>query len=61
MSIFNLSADPAVAMKKDKRGKNQPIASINMDSPVKSTPIMAHNVLYIASMNYLFAIQKDAK
>ncbi|MCH8921912.1 MAG: PQQ-binding-like beta-propeller repeat protein, partial [Planctomycetes bacterium] len=61
VSIFNLSADPAVAMKKDKRGKDQPIASINMDNGVKSTPIVAHNVLYIASMSHLFAIQKDAK
>jgi outer membrane protein assembly factor BamB len=52
VSIFNLSADPAVAM-----NDGEPIATINMGNSVYSSPIVANDVLYIANKTHLFAIR----
>lgn len=45
VAIFELSAEP-----------HEPIAEIDMRNSVYSTPIVAHNVLYIANKTHLFAI-----
>lgn len=47
--IFNLTKE-----------KHEPIAEINMDNAVFSTPIIANGVLYIANRDHLFAISADA-
>jgi outer membrane protein assembly factor BamB len=54
VAIFGLSADPKVAMKSGK-----PLQTINMGTAVYTTPIVANNVLYVASKNHLFAIQQE--
>ena len=46
--VFRLSAEP-----------HEPIAEIDMLNSVYSTPIVSHNVLYIANKTHLFAIQAD--
>jgi outer membrane protein assembly factor BamB len=62
VSIFRLSADPKVAMK-DWDGEMVPINAdedgyeVNMGNSVYSTPVVANDVLYIASKNRLFAIE----
>jgi outer membrane protein assembly factor BamB len=56
VSIFNLSADPEVAMKKvDDEFKPQ--AEINMGNSVYSSPLVANDVLYVANKTHIFAIQ----
>ncbi|HVX12129.1 MAG TPA: PQQ-binding-like beta-propeller repeat protein [Pirellulales bacterium] len=55
LSIFGLSADPAVAMKKDG-DQYQPLYQIEMGNAVYSTPVVAKNVLYISNKSHLFAI-----
>ncbi len=58
VSIFRHSSDPAVAMK-EANGEQQPYyGKVNMGSSVLSTPVVADNVLYIASKRALFAIEK---
>ena len=52
MVIYNHSADPAIALP-----KGFPVAEINLDTSIYSTPIVANNVLYIATKNMLYAIQ----
>lgn len=49
--IFNHSADPAIALP-----EGVPLAEINLDTSIYSTPIVANNVLYIATKNRLYAI-----
>lgn len=50
VAIFNLSADPEAA---------EPIAEINMENAVYSTPIVANGVLYISNKSHLFAIETE--
>jgi outer membrane protein assembly factor BamB len=40
--------------------KEEKISEVNMGAPVYSTPIVADNVLYISTQNYLYAIQNPA-
>jgi outer membrane protein assembly factor BamB len=52
VAIFNLSADPEVAM-----DGGEPIATINMGNSVYSSPIVANGVLYISNKTHVFAIE----
>jgi outer membrane protein assembly factor BamB len=56
VSIFGLSSDPAVAMKKEGDDQFQPLYQIEMGNAVYSTPVIAKNVLYISNKSHLFAI-----
>ena len=51
IAIFNLSADPEVAM-----DNGEPISTINMGNSVYSSPVVANDVLYIANKTHVFAI-----
>ena len=53
VNIFGLSSDPKVALK-----SGEPLQTVNMGNGVEATPIVANNVLYVASRSYLFAIQQ---
>ena len=53
VAIFGLSADPKLAMVFGK-----PLQTVNVESAVYSTPIVANNVLYVATNDRLFAIQQ---
>ena len=63
IAIFNLSADPKVAMKEVDE-EFFPINAddvgdvTNMGNSVYSTPIVANDTLFIANRTHLFAIQK---
>ncbi len=51
VAVFSLSTEP-----------QEPMHEIDMMNSVYSTPIVSHNVMYIANKTHLFAIQKsDAK
>ena len=50
--IYNHSADPAIALP-----HGVPLAEINLVISIYSTPIVANNVLYVATKNILYAIQ----
>lgn len=50
--IFRHSADPKIALP-----QGVPLAEINMDNSIYSTPIVANNILYIANKNTLYAIE----
>ena len=50
ITVFNLSKE-----------KHDPIAEINMGNSVYSTPVVAHNVLYIANKDHIFAIAEGAE
>ena len=52
VTMFNHSADPAIALP-----NGAPLAEPNMVNSIYSTPIVANNVLYIATKNMLYAIQ----
>ena len=57
LSIFGLSSDPNIAMKKEEGSDDyQPLYEIDMGKAVYSTPIVAKNVLYISNQSHLFAI-----
>lgn len=56
VSIFGLSADPSVAMRKEGDDQYQPLHQIEMGNAVYSTPVIAKNVLYISNKSHLFAI-----
>jgi outer membrane protein assembly factor BamB len=68
VNVFNHSADPQVAMKSlltsDGRFISQePVnesgdSQCNMGSSIYMTPIVANNVMYIATKSMLYAIQK---
>ena len=63
VSIFNLSADPKVAMKEidgelHPINTNEDLEVTNMGNSVYSTPILANGVLYIANKSHLFAIEE---
>ena len=53
--------DGDVAVFELKKEKHDPIAEINMQSSVYSTPVVANNVLFISTKNKLFAIAPDKK
>ena len=55
VAIFRHSADPAVAM----NGGEPYYGEMRMGNMVRGTPIVAGNVLYIASCSHLFAIEGD--
>ena len=67
VSVFRLSDDPNVAMKKfEDEDQLQPInfdpeegAVTNMGNSVYSTPIVANGVLYIANRTHLYAIASE--
>jgi len=67
VSVFRLSADPNIAMKKfEDEDQLQPInfdveegAVTNMGNSVYSTPIVANGVLYIANRTHLYAIASE--
>ena len=62
--VFGLSADPKKAMKLEPDTdppEYKPLAVNTMNATVYSTPIVANNVLYIASQNTLFAITPGGK
>ena len=74
VTVFRHSADPRIAMKpvqnKDGRTEFVPINAgwhsdelsvCNMGTAVYMTPIVANNVLYIATRNTLYAIQEMPK
>ncbi|MCH8829285.1 MAG: PQQ-binding-like beta-propeller repeat protein [Planctomycetes bacterium] len=62
IAIFPLTADPKKALKKDKKGEFRPaLGEIEMHSSVYTTPIVANNVLYIATRTTLFAISAGGK
>ena len=48
VSVFQLTAEP-----------HEPLAEINMLNSVYSTPIVSHNVMYLANRTHLFAIKKE--
>ena len=50
--IFNHSSNPEIALPKEV-----PVTEINLVNSIYSTPIVANNVLYIATKNMLYAIQ----
>ena len=56
VTIFRHSADPAIALP-----DGAPLAQIEMPDAIYSTPIVANNVLYIATKNTLYAIQSGAE
>ena len=58
VAIFGLSADPAVAFRKEEV-ETLPLAEISMDSSICGSPVFANGVLYIARRNRLFAIVGD--
>jgi outer membrane protein assembly factor BamB len=60
VSIFKLSADPAMAMVKDG-DDYAPQAELSMGNAVYSTPIIANGALYIANRSHLFRIEKAKK
>ena len=70
VNVFRLSADPKRAMKFGEsglafvRGEQQdlvPIAEVQLDSSVNSSPVFANGVLYVADRSMLYAIaEKDA-
>jgi len=53
--------DGDVAVFELKKQKHDPIAEINMQTSVYSTPVVANNTLYISTKNKLFAIAPDKK
>jgi outer membrane protein assembly factor BamB len=57
IAIFRHSADPAKAMKKDGNALQPWFGEPNLLSPIYMTPIVANNVLYIATKSMLYAIQ----
>jgi outer membrane protein assembly factor BamB len=62
VSIFGLSSDPSVAMKKEDGSDDyKPLYQIEMGNSVYSTPVVAKNVLYISNKSHLFAIAKPDK
>ncbi len=57
IAIFRHSSDPNMALKADLvTGEVPELGEINMGNSVYSTPIVANNVLYIATKNTLYAI-----
>jgi outer membrane protein assembly factor BamB len=58
VSIFRLSADPKRGMQGSPASRCTPFARIVMHDGIYSTPIVANNVLYVATSSRLFAIQQ---
>ena len=65
VAIFPLSINPSKARKRvePKPGVIQyvPLQEMNMINSVYTMPVVANNVLYIASKNRLFAIAAEQK
>jgi outer membrane protein assembly factor BamB len=61
VSILGLSADPAVALKKQLSGGYESLQKIEMGSGIYTSPIFANGTLYIATRSTLFAIAIDKK
>jgi outer membrane protein assembly factor BamB len=61
VSIFPLTADPMKAFKVVAGEKKPALGEINMGAPVETSPIVANNVLFIASRRFLYAISKGGK
>lgn len=55
VAVFRLSADPSIAMN-DYGTARGPIATIDMGEPIHATPVVADNVLYVATIKRLYAI-----
>ena len=60
VSIFSLSADPLKALQKQPEAANAivraPLHEITMVDGIYTMPVVANNVLYVATKNELFAI-----
>jgi outer membrane protein assembly factor BamB len=67
LSIFGLSADPTVAMKKKEKDNEddpdefEPLFQMEMANSVYSTSVVAKNILYISNKTHLFAIASEAE
>lgn len=66
ISVFNLSADPNVAMKKVNDqlvpiNANESGEIPNMGNSVYSTPVVANGALFISTKDHLFSISANAK
>lgn len=67
ISVFRHSSDPRVAMKQVASGEMVPINAdevgevTNMGDDIHMTPIVANNVLYIATRSYLWAIHDSGE
>ncbi|MEZ6046661.1 MAG: PQQ-binding-like beta-propeller repeat protein [Planctomycetaceae bacterium] len=53
VSIFQLSADPEIALP-----GGEPLHEMQMGSPIYTSPVYANGVLYISTSNTLFAVEK---
>jgi hypothetical protein len=61
VSIFKHSADPNAAMKEEDGEMVPAYGTVSMNASVYTTPVVAGNVLYIATQSHLFAITQDGK
>ncbi len=59
MAIFRHSADPAKSMKTEGAEQKPWYGEIAMPNSIYMTPIVANNVLYIATKNMLYAIESS--
>ena len=59
VAIFRHASDPAQAMRKEDAADKPWFGEKSMPSSVYMTPIVANNVLYIATKNQLFAIFQE--
>ncbi len=62
VAIFALSTDPNRSVKKTGVGSDaiyEPLNQFNIGSAIYTMPVVANNVLFIASRNRLFAIAKE--
>lgn len=61
ISVFPLSGDPKVALKKVDGEMKPALGEIIMNKAVYTTPIVANNVIFIANKNTLYAISIGGK
>jgi outer membrane protein assembly factor BamB len=59
VAIFRHSADPIKAIRFDKGDVEPWYGEINMSTSIYMTPIVANNVLYVATKEHLFAIEQE--
>lgn len=58
--VFRHSSDPEVAFQLERSARENHIETMNLLDSVYSTPVVANNVLYIATRRRLFAIERSA-
>ncbi len=62
VAIFALSTDPSKSLKKARKvsdATHEPLNELNIGTAIFTMPVVANNILYIASRNRLFAIAKE--